>query len=130
VFHSVSKARAASIWIATTPVEMRSSVRVQREDSSSSIGCGQRHDRHLRRKDCRLLLGRLGPVRYRRFLRGWLLRRDGLRQGLRRRRRRRQRLGLRLLLRACERRSEHQDGGCEGEPRNPALNHVDSRMFH
>jgi hypothetical protein len=40
VFHSVSKARAASIWIATTPVEMRSSVRVQREDSSSSIGWG------------------------------------------------------------------------------------------
>src|SRR5262245_36201311 len=40
VFHSVSKARAASIWIATTPVEMRSSVRVQRDDSSSSMGCG------------------------------------------------------------------------------------------
>ena len=40
VFHSVSNARAASIVIATTPLEIRSSVLLQRVDSSNSIGCG------------------------------------------------------------------------------------------
>ncbi len=119
VFHSVSKARAMSIWIATTPVEMRSSVRVQREDSSSSSGCGSG------------ITGICGGVIAGSFAGGcgvgccWRL--LGL---LRRRGRRRQGLRLRHFLRVRERRREDEDGGCDCEPRGLALSPAGSRMFH
>src|SRR5690606_8621276 len=38
MFHSVSKARARSTWMVTTPLATRSRVRVQRESSTSATG--------------------------------------------------------------------------------------------
>ena len=121
VFHSVSKARAMSIWIATTPVEMRSSVRVQREDSSSSSGCGS----GITGICGGVIAGSFAGELRRLAAAGWLLAGccgggGGGGRGCA--------CGFSCACASVV--AEHEDGGCDRESRGLALSPAGNRMFH